>query len=223
LPTLTGNPQISDQEKLLAAREVPGGLARNLNVASEEKMRRYYSAQPPSAPERKQSEPARPFMPPMPPAPTVGRVSFGSAQDNLKQNFDDFARSFDEILSKARLHDNQVGLALITDTGCKTIELFDLAASWESIHKDAVKRMGTELLRGSDNSSVFEYKPENAVNAVRKVLGLDYQTNLIYEHKPSNGEPHVAIFGLTASRFVGEIVEVDGRVVHLNILETAVA
>lgn len=59
--------------------------------------------------------------------------------------------------------------------------------------------------------------------AVRKVLGLNYTTNLIYEHKPSNGEPHVAIFGLTASPYVGEIVELDGRVIHLNILETAAA
>jgi hypothetical protein len=162
------------------------------------------------------------FVAPQP--PVGGRVSEAiPAEDNLKQNFDEFARSFDQILSKARLHENQVGLALITDTGCKTIELFDLSASWEAIHKDAVKRMGTELLRGSDNTNVFEYKPENAVNAVRKVLGLDYKTNLIYEHKPSNGEPHVAIFGLTASRYVGEIVELDGRVMHLNILETASA
>ena len=172
-----------------------------------------------------------PASPPRAIPPPVGAVramedfyrSHAQGTDNLKQNFDEFARSFDAILSKARLHDNQVGLALITDTGCKTIELFDLAASWEAIHKDAVKRMGTELLRGSDNTSVFEYKPENAINAVRKVLGLDYQSNLIYEHKPSNGEPHVAIFGITASRYVGEIVEVDGRVIHLNILETAVA
>lgn len=163
----------------------------------------------------------RPAVPsPFPIAPDWGYVAQG--EDNLKQNFDEFARSFDAILSKARLHDNQVGLALITDTGCKTVELFDLAASWEAIHKDAVKRMGTELLRGPDNTNVFEYKPENAVNAVRRVLGFDYTTNLIYEHKPSNGEPHVAIFGLTASRYVGEIVELDGRVIHLNILETAV-
>lgn len=184
-----------------------------LIAADAEKIGTLYSAQPPSVP----------AMPPMPPTPSVGHVAFGPAQDNLKQNFDDFARSFDQILSKARFYENQVGLALITETGCKTIELFDLAASWEAIHKDAVKRMGTELLGGADHTSVFEYKPENAVNAVRKVLGLDYQTNLIYEHKPSNGEPHVAIFGLTASRYVGEIVEVDGRVIHLNILEIAVA
>ena len=158
------------------------------------------------------------------PAPAASAFGgYARGEDNLKQNFDEFARSFDSILSKARLHENQAGLALITESGCKTIELFDLAASWEAIHKDAVKRMGTELLRGPDNTNVFEYKPENAVNAVRKVLGLDYKTNLIYEHKPSNGEPHVAIFGLTASRYVGEIVELDGRVIHLTILETAVA
>jgi len=148
---------------------------------------------------------------------------FERGTDDLKQNFDEFARNFDQLLSKARLHDNQAGLALITEKGCKTIEVFDLPASWEAIHKDSVKRMGTELLRESDNTSVFEYKPENAINAVRKVLGLDYKTNLIYEHKPSNGEPHVAIFGLTASRYVGEVVELDGRVMHLTLLETAVA
>src|SRR5215469_3019201 len=92
--------------------------------------------------------PPQPASVPMPPPPVLGRIAFGPADDNLKQNFDEFARSFDAILSKAHLQENQVGLALITDTGCKTIELFDLAASWEAIHKDAVKRMGTELLRG---------------------------------------------------------------------------
>ena len=214
MATPSSDPDISNVRKPQALQVQIEDFRQAIHQASsEEQTRRLYSAQPPSAPE----------IPPMPAAPTIGRIAFGSAPDNLKQNFDEFARSFDNILSKARLQDNQVGLALITDTGCKTIELFDLAASWEAIHKDAVKRMGTELLRGPDNTNVFEYKPENAVNAVRKVLGLDYKTNLIYEHKPSNGEPHVAIFGLTASRYVGEIVEVDGRVIHLNILETATA
>jgi hypothetical protein len=144
-----------------------------------------------------------------------------AGHDNLKQNFDDFAKGFDELLSKARLHDNQVGLGLITEKGCRTIELFDLTASWEAIHKDSVKRMGTELLRGPDKTNVFEYKPENAINAVRAVLGLPFKVNQIYEHKPSNGEPAVAIFGLTAQRYVGEVVELDGRVIHLVLLESA--
>jgi hypothetical protein len=143
-----------------------------------------------------------------------------SGQDNLKQNFDEFAKNFDAILSKARLHDNQVGLGLITEKGCRTVELFDLDASWEAIHKDSVKRMGTELLRGPDKTNVFEYKPENAVNAVRAVLGLPFKINTIYEHKPSNGEPGVGIFGLTAQRYVGEVVELDGRVIHLVLLES---
>ena len=141
--------------------------------------------------------------------------------DNLAANFAEFAKSFDGILSKARLHDNQCGLALITETGCKTIECFDVPSSWEALHKDAVKRMGTELLRGEDKTSVFEYKPENAVAAVQKVLALDFKTNLIYQHKPSNGEPPVKIFGLDANRYTGEVVELDGRVIHMVILERA--
>lgn len=143
--------------------------------------------------------------------------------DNLKASFDEFAKNFDDILSKARLHDNQAGLALITDTGCKTVECFDVPLSWDALHKDAVKRMGTELLRGEDKESVFQYKPENAVAAVRKVLALPFKTNRIYQHKPSNGEPSVEIFGLTAGAFVGEVVELDGRVIHLLLIETAAA
>jgi hypothetical protein len=80
--------------------------------------------------------------------------------------------------------------------------------------------LGTELLRGPDNANVFEYRPENAINAVRAVLALPFKSNLIYEHKPSNGEPPVSIFGLTAKRFVGEVVELDGRVIHLVVLES---
>jgi hypothetical protein len=52
----------------------------------------------------------------MPPAGDVAR-GFYQGEDNLKQNFDEFARNFDTILSKARLHENQVGLALIMGAG----------------------------------------------------------------------------------------------------------
>jgi hypothetical protein len=153
------------------------------------------------------------------PSVSLGDPSTGIGSDNLKKSFDAFANNFDGVLSKARLHDNQAGLALITQHGCKTIEIFDVPISWESLHKDAVKRMGTELLRGKDDASVFDYKPENAIKAVQKVLALPFASNLIYEHKPSNGEPHVKIFGVTANKFVGEIVELAGQVIHMVVLE----
>lgn len=146
---------------------------------------------------------------------------FGAGSDDLRAHFDHFASSFAAVLSKARLHDHQAGIALITDRGCQTIELFDVPVSWEALHKDAVTRMGTELLRGPDETNVFEYKPERAVDAARKVLGLDYAHELIWEHKPANGEPHVAIYGLTAQPYVGEAVEIGGDVAHLVLLRTA--
>jgi hypothetical protein len=144
-----------------------------------------------------------------------------TGDDDLRNNFDAFAKNFDSILSKARLHDHQVGLALITERGAQTIELFDLDTSWEAMHKDAVKRMGTELLRGPDETNVFEYKPDRAVAAVRAVLALPFTQNVIYEHKPSNGEPYVAVTGLTAKDWVGELAEIDLRVIHMTLLRKA--
>jgi hypothetical protein len=133
--------------------------------------------------------------------------------DDLHSAQLDFAKNFDDILSKITPVENQAGLALINHNGCQTIETFDVPLSWAALHTDAVKRVGSHATNQDDN--VFEYKPENAVKAVQKVLAEDYTPNLIYEHKPSNGEPYVAIHGLTSKNFVGEVVELDNRVMHL--------
>jgi ARG/rhodanese/phosphatase superfamily protein len=133
--------------------------------------------------------------------------------DDLHSAQLDFAKNFDDILSKITPVENQAGLALINHDGCQTIETFDVPLSWAALHTDAVKRVGSHETNQDD--CVFEYKPENAVKAVQKVLAEDYTPNLIYEHKPSNGEPYVAIHGLTSKNFVGEVVELDNRVIHL--------
>jgi len=111
-----------------------------------------------------------------------------TGSDNLKQNFDDFARDFDGILSKARLHDNQTGLALITESGCKTIELFDVPASWEALHKDAVKRMGTEL-RGPDYTSLNISRERGQRSSFRLGITLQIQPDLRTQAKQWRG-PH---------------------------------
>lgn len=159
----------------------------------------------------------------------IGRDPYDSGQgytgqrlDDLSSAIGDFSATFDQLLSKVVLHKNQSGIALITDQGCQTIEAFDIPMSWEAIHKDAVGRMGTEILR-SDKESVFEYKADNAVKAVRKILGLNYRQNTLYEHKPKKGEPRVVITGLTAEKYVGEVAELDGRVIHLVLLRQKAA
>jgi hypothetical protein len=148
-----------------------------------------------------------------------GAASFGGGQDDLAKEFDSFAMHFDDVLSKVERQENQAGLALITQAGVETIEFFDHQLSWKALHEAAVKRIGSNALK-QDDSSVFEYKPEAAVKAVNKILELDWEENRIYEHKPSNGEPHVKVTGLSAKDYVGEVVEIAGDAMHVTILKT---
>lgn len=140
--------------------------------------------------------------------------------DDLASNLDSFAKNFEHILSKVKLVENQAGLALITDRGVETIEIFDHADSWKALHESAVKRLGQNLV-GKDKENVFDYKPEVAVRKTMEVLGLDWKKNLIYEHMPNNGEPHLLITGLSCQDYVGEVVEVNEHVVHLVVLKKA--
>lgn len=138
-------------------------------------------------------------------------------QDDLAANLDDFATSFADLLAKIKLHDNQVGFALISDKGCENVELFDVQQSWKALHDDAVKSVGANTAK-TDSNGVFQYKPEKAVAAVKAVLGIGYESKVVYEHRPSNGEPHVAVVGLSNEKYTGEVVEIDGRVMHLLLL-----
>jgi hypothetical protein len=141
-------------------------------------------------------------------------------QDDLASNLDHFALNFEEILSKVKLEKNQAGIALITDGGVETIEIFDHADSWKALHESAVKRMGAELVK-EDPESVFEFKPKHAVSMVNKVLALAWARNLILERRPEGGEPKLVITGLTSGEYVGEVVELNDQVIHLTFLKKA--
>ncbi len=140
--------------------------------------------------------------------------------DDLAKHMDDFAAHFDDILSKVELKPTQAGLALLTDKGVETVELFDHKDSWKALHDSAVKRLGSHVIP-KDEQNVFEYKPEVALRKVQEVLGLDWETNVIYDHRPSNGEPSVLISGISHGNFVGEITEIDGNMAHAVILRKA--
>lgn len=141
----------------------------------------------------------------------------GVRMDDLTSNFQDFSKNFDHVLAKVKMVQDQVGLGLITDKGVETVEIFDAHDSWKGMHQDAIKRLGPDLAK-NDTSGVFDYKPEKAQEVVRSVLALPFQENLIYEHKPKNGDPHFRVLGLTADKYTGEVVEMDGKVIHLMVL-----
>lgn len=144
----------------------------------------------------------------------------GAKSDDLHSTFTDFAQHFDDVLSKVKLIENQAGLALITHAGVQTIEFFDHRFSWKALHDSAVKRLGSSIVDTGD-SSVFEYKPEAAVGAVNRILARDFKENNIWNSRADNGNPRVEITGLSDEDYVGEAVEVGGRLIHIVLLRLA--
>lgn len=136
--------------------------------------------------------------------------------DDLFQTQETFGASdvVMNLLSKLKLVDDQVGLGIIDEKGVQTIELFDVYASWKALHGDAVKRAGSNLVR-DDSSDVFKFAPEFANDAICKVLGSKFKENVIYEWRSVDNKPAVTVIGLTGEKHVGELVELDGRVIHM--------
>lgn len=145
----------------------------------------------------------------------------GPAHDDLASTVDSVASNLDAILKKVHRVENQVGMALLTEKGLQLVELFDVPNSWTAMHEDCVKRVGSDLAK-KDNENVFDFNPVKATNTVAAVLAQDWKENEIYHHKSENGDPDVVITGLTfEDRWVGECVQLDGRVVHLTVLRLA--
>ncbi len=151
--------------------------------------------------------------------PSAGQSAPQPAMDDLAGNFDKFAVDFEKILAKVKRHEHQIGLALITDGGVQTIEWFDHGDSWKAFHDAAIKRLGPDLIR-EDPKSVFEFKPEVAIEQVNEVLSLPFKTNRIFQHRVSAGT-EIEITGLTAKDFVGEVTTVDGDPIHIVLLKKA--
>ena len=147
------------------------------------------------------------------PTPTSSAFSRGPKMDDLASTIDSVSSNLDSILKAVKCHDQQVGLALITPMGLQTVEVFDVEESWKAFHADAVKRVGSEL--AMQDEDVFEYKKERAHSTVAAALGESFMENVLYEHKPDNGEPPYRLIGLSSERFLGEVCELENRVIHL--------
>lgn len=148
----------------------------------------------------------------------IGSDFLGSMprQDDLSSHMEEFSKSFSDMLAKVQFIPGQVGLGLISDKGVETIELFDLTDSWKALHEDAVKRVGADVVK-PDTGGVFEYRKDKAVEAVKKVLGVGFSSKVIYEHR-ANGQPSLSVIGVSNEKYTGEIVELDGKVMHLVLL-----
>lgn len=142
-----------------------------------------------------------------------------SGSDNLLNAMDQMNSSLDDILARVKKHAFQVGMALLGVNGCQSIELYDVEESWAALHQDAVRRVGDKLT--DKEPQMFDFNESKAIESVRWVLARNFKFNTIYKHTASGSEPDLEITGMDCETHFGEIVELDGKVVHLVIIKKA--
>jgi hypothetical protein len=128
--------------------------------------------------------------------------------DDLAAVRDAVDKEFSNILKEVPLFDNQIGMAMIDDKGFYLLDCFDLFDSWKDVKESIVGKESLAIVK-EDQKGVFEYKPQNAKEMVKKVLEKAFIEKEIYS---DNGGKTIA---LSTDTIVGEVTLLNDKVVHL--------
>ena len=114
-----------------------------------------------------------------------------------------------DILKDMPLQDDQVGVAVLDAEGCKSLETFDVNASFIAMHESILGQSEAVGQKMKDMDSVFEYKPENAPKAIRRILLDIFEV----EHVWSSDDGQTDYF--SGRTYVGESTYFKGEMIHL--------
>ena len=107
-------------------------------------------------------------------------------------------------------HVNQVGIAVFDLRGVVAVETFDHPDSWQAF-SDGITRSYAEVL--TEESDLYEVKTEKAasvlISFLRKAAGA--ARTLVTSNSVSN------IFSLIGEKLSGEIVEIQGKEIHMTL------
>ena len=107
-------------------------------------------------------------------------------------------------------HVNQVGIAVFDLKGVVAVETFDHPDSWRAF-SDSITRSYAEIL--TEESDLYEVKTDKAasvlISFLRKVASA--AKNLVTSNSVSN------VFSLIGEKFSGEIVEIQGKEIHMTL------
>jgi len=107
-------------------------------------------------------------------------------------------------------HVNQVGIAVFDLRGVVAVETFDHPDSWRAF-SDSITRSYAEIL--TEESDLYEVKTDKAafvlISFLRKAAGA--AKNLVITNSVSN------IFSLMGDKLSGEIVEIQGKEIHMTL------
>jgi hypothetical protein len=134
--------------------------------------------------------------------------------DDLVQNRRRFARAIGDVIAKVPWAQNQVGLATVGLEGMLALEAYDLKQSWGAVREAAVKQQGEDLSRViEDADQVFQYRPEQAGQALRQVLTSMFQM----ERLAGNGTWES--LSLKGGGYTGEATVYQDSVIHLFLVK----
>lgn len=114
-----------------------------------------------------------------------------------------------DILKDMPLQDDQVGVAVLDMEGCRSLESFDAHASFTAMHESILGQSEALGRKMEDLDSVFEYKPENAPKAIRRIILDIFEV----EHVWSSDDGQTDYF--SGRTYVGESTYFKGEMVHL--------
>ena len=114
-----------------------------------------------------------------------------------------------DILKDMPLQDDQVGVAVLDPDGCKSLETFDVNASFVAMQESILGQSEAVGRKMKDMDSIFEYKPENAPQAIRRILLDIFEV----EHVWSSDDGQTDYF--SGRTYVGESTYFKGEMIHL--------
>ncbi|GAH87032.1 unnamed protein product, partial [marine sediment metagenome] len=129
---------------------------------------------------------------------------------DIEESVGKFRDEIDDLLKQIPGdHVNQVGIAVFDLKGVAGVEVFDYPDSWHAFSK-SITRSYSELLT-EEVSDIYEIKMDRAEPALRDFLkrSCDAERKLVTENKVSK------VWALSAEDIDGELVEVEGREIHL--------
>lgn len=138
----------------------------------------------------------------------TNRDQFRSS-DDLVSSLDGLTDAMKAALKKIPYIDNQAGAVFLYGNKMVGMDVYDLPHSWDAIKRDIVEKEGANFLKRDSDSEMFEFKEEKAVNLIKKYLSADFEEKEIYNREYKLTE-------LRSDELIGEVIEYNGKVIHLT-------
>lgn len=130
--------------------------------------------------------------------------------DDIVRTRDEVNKVLNDVLKKVPLFDNQIGIILIDKDGFHSLDCYDLHSSWKDVKEAIIGKESISITSDIDDEGVFQYKPEKAHLSIKAILEKGFEKKIIHD---SGYE----VIGIKYNKYVGEVVLLDGNVIHLLI------